>query len=58
MEERFGKVMEQNCEHVKINTDIFEAYNILKVNNERLQLKIQKLQTVFGGQEIIEPEDA
>lgn len=41
MEDKFCKVMEQNCEHAKTNTDLSRAYNILKVHNERLQLKIQ-----------------
>lgn len=51
MEERFRKVMEQNWKHSKTNIDLAGAYNILKVNNERLQLKIQKLQTRFWDKE-------
>lgn len=34
MEERLRKVMEQNREHSKTNTNLSRAYNILKVDNE------------------------
>lgn len=53
MEERFKKVMEKNCEHAKTNTDLSGAYDILKIDNEQLQLKIQRLQARLHYQEDI-----
>lgn len=43
--------MEQNHEHAKTNTYLAGAYNILKVDNEHLQLKIKKLQARLRDQE-------
>lgn len=43
MEERFKKFMEKNHKHVKTNTDLCRTYDILRVDNDRLQSKIKKL---------------
>lgn len=52
MDKRLKKVMEQNCKQAK-NTDLSGAYDILKVGNKQLQLKIKKIQARFSDQEDI-----
>lgn len=47
MEEILWNAMKQNCEHAKTNSELSGAYNILKVDNERVQSKIQKLRARF-----------
>lgn len=42
--------MEQNWEHVT-TSDLVENYKILKVDNERLQSKIQEIISRFRAQE-------
>lgn len=43
--------MEKNCEHAKTNTNLSGGYDILKVDNERMQMKIQKIQARLCDQE-------
>lgn len=51
IEEWIWKVMDQNREHAKTNSDLAETYGILKVENEQLQSKLQERRARFRVQE-------
>ncbi|XP_070042608.1 uncharacterized protein [Nicotiana tomentosiformis] len=51
MEQRFKKVMEQNSEHARTNTDLCRTYGIMRDENEQLQSKIKKLRSKLQDQE-------
>lgn len=51
MKERLQRVMEKKCEHANTNTDLCRAYDILWVDNDRLQSKIKKLQAKLQDQD-------
>lgn len=52
MDKRFKNVMDKYCKHARRNTKLFQTYDILRAENEKLKSKNKKLQAKIEDREV------